>query len=141
MAGRRRACRGPVSLQELLDGFRHHYNTQRPHQGIGNLTPIERYRHVTPSIEGPISTGFGSSGEPTYPPRAIVRKVTSVGNIGYRGTQMTIGKRFRGGRVRVVDAGELTHIYWGEELVRVLMIDPNKVCHPMKEELQLTSVT
>jgi transposase InsO family protein len=26
-------------LQELLDGFRFHYNRERPHQAIGNLTP------------------------------------------------------------------------------------------------------
>jgi transposase InsO family protein len=26
-------------LQELLDGFRHHYNRERPHQALSNLTP------------------------------------------------------------------------------------------------------
>src|SRR5439155_25944176 len=30
-------------LLELLDAFRHHYNTDRPHQGIADLTPAERY--------------------------------------------------------------------------------------------------
>jgi Integrase core domain len=35
-------------LQELLDAFRHHYNRERPHQGIGNLTPAERYRWHPP---------------------------------------------------------------------------------------------
>ncbi len=30
-------------LQELLDGFRFHYNHQRPHQGIGDATPAERF--------------------------------------------------------------------------------------------------
>ena len=30
-------------LQELLDGFRFHYNRQRPHQGIADATPAERY--------------------------------------------------------------------------------------------------
>ena len=29
-------------LQELLDRFRHHYNEDRPHQGIADLTPAER---------------------------------------------------------------------------------------------------
>src|SRR6266571_4536065 len=31
-------------LQELLDRFRAHYNEDRPHQGISDLTPAERYR-------------------------------------------------------------------------------------------------
>jgi Integrase core domain len=30
-------------LQLLLDRFRSHYNDDRPHQGIGNQTPAERY--------------------------------------------------------------------------------------------------
>lgn len=139
------ADEGPVEdmghLQELLDGFRHHYNTQRPHQGIDNLTPIERYRHVAPTVEGPISTGSDGTGEPTYPPRSIVRRVTSVGNIGYLGNQITIGRRFMGASVRVIDANVLTHIYWGEELVRVLSLEPGRHLYPMKEELELASVT
>ena len=31
-------------LQALLDRFRAHYNLERPHQGIGDLTPAERYQ-------------------------------------------------------------------------------------------------
>jgi transposase InsO family protein len=41
------ADEGPAAdlehLQLLLDRFRCHYNEQRPHQGIANLTPLERY--------------------------------------------------------------------------------------------------
>ena len=139
------ADEGPIEdlghLQELLDGFKHHYNSERPHQGIGNLTPAERYRHVGASGEGPISTGVDRNGEPTYPPRSILRKVTSIGNIGYLGTQITIGRRFRGATVRVVEVDSLTHIYWGEELVRVLAIVPTKNLYPMREVSELTSVT
>jgi transposase InsO family protein len=139
------ADEGPVEdlvhLQELLDGFRHHYNTERPHQGIDNMTPVERFRHVAPTVEGPISTGTDADGEPTYPPRSIVRKVSSIGNIGYKNSAINVGNRFAGGRVRVIDAGELTHIYWGEELIRVLKVDPTKERHGWKEEIELTSVT
>jgi transposase InsO family protein len=63
-------------LQELLDAFRHHYNTQRPHQGIENMTPLERFRHLDPTTEalaGAVSSGFDANGEPVYPPRSIVR--------------------------------------------------------------------
>jgi hypothetical protein len=131
-----------VHLQELLDGFRHHYNNERPHQGIGNLTPVERYRHVAPTIEGPVSTGVDENGEPTYPPHSIVRKVSSIGNIGYKTSSINVGRRFAHARVRVIDAGELTHIYWGEELIRVLKVDPTKERHNLrKEEITLTSVS
>ncbi|MPZ68929.1 MAG: IS481 family transposase [Actinobacteria bacterium] len=131
-----------VHLQELLDGFRHHYNTERPHQGIDNLTPVERYRHVSPTVDGPISAGLDDKGEPTYPPRAIVRKVSSIGNLGYKGSQINIGVRFAHARVRVVDVGDLTHIYWGEELVRVLKVDPSQPRHPLrKKRIKLGSVS
>lgn len=131
-----------VHLQELLDGFRHHYNTERPHQGIENLTPVERYRHVSPTVDGPISGGLEDNGEPTYPPRSIVRKVSSIGNLGYKGSQINIGVRFAYARVRVVDVGDLTHIYWGEELVRVLKVDPSQPRHPLrKERIKLGSVS
>lgn len=139
------ADEGPIEdlahLQELLDGFRHHYNTERPHQGIGNLTPVERYRHVDAAAEGPISMGLDKKGEPVYPPRSILRKVTSIGNIGYRSGQIAVGRRFSGAVVRVIDVGGLTHIYWGEELIRVLAITSGKTLYPMKEVPELTSVT
>jgi transposase InsO family protein len=139
------ADEGPIEdlghLQELLDCFKHHYNTERPHQGIGNITPIERYNNPPPASEGPVSNGVDRRGEPTYPPRSIVRKVTSIGNIGYRSSQITIGRRFSGARVRVIDVGGLTHIYSGEELVRVLAITAGKTLYPLKEVPELTSVT
>ncbi len=54
---------------------------------------------------------------------------------------INVGNRFAGGRVRVIDMGELTHIYWGEELIRALKVDPTKERHGWKEEITLTSVT
>jgi len=37
--------------------------------------------------------------------------------------QITIGRRWAHGRVRVIPVGGLVHIYYGEELVRVLVLD------------------
>jgi hypothetical protein len=42
----------------------------------------------------------------------------------------------------VIEVGELTHIYWGEELIRVLRVDPTKERHNLREEeIKLTSVS
>jgi hypothetical protein len=112
-------------LQELLDAFRHHYNSERPHQGIGDLTPAERYRWKPPVTDAPPSVGYDDRGEPVYPPRALVRKVTSIGNIGYASTTINVGRRWAGARVRVIPVGGLVHVYYGEELVRALAIDPS----------------
>lgn len=117
-------------LQELLDAFRHHYNSERPHQAIGELTPAERYDgtplpdRVGEAQRGSHRTDLAGLGEPTYPPHAIVRKVTKVGNISFRHSQIQLGRRWQGARVRVIPVGELVHVYWGDELVRVLAFDP-----------------
>lgn len=131
-------------LQELLDGFRHHYNTERPHQGIDNVTPRERFRYVEPVAEalgGSISSGVDESGEPIYPPRSIVRKVSVQGDLGYRNTIIGIGRRYGRGRVRIIEVNGLTHIYYGEQLVRALEVDPKKRYHALKGVPELISVT
>lgn len=110
-------------LQALLDRFRSHYNEERPHQGIDDATPAERY-----------AVGFAGTGasgapapagerEPRYPPRAIVRKVASNGVFCYRRAYINIGMRYAGARVRIVEEGELVHVYYGDELVRSLAPD------------------
>jgi len=117
-------------LQELLDGFRFHYNRQRPHQGIGDATPAERYgTEPTPAnvIRLP---GVDEMTEPIYPPYAFVRKVGSSGNIGFRGKLICVGSRFAGASVRVIEADRLVHIYHGDTLIRVLTINPDRYYQP-----------
>ena len=113
-------------LQELLDGFRFHYNRQRPHQGIGDETPAERYgtEPLPPAqirLPGPEEmTG------PSYPPHSILRKVSSSGNLGYSGKLIQVGIRWTGAQVRIIPIGELIHIYYGDLIIRTLTIDPNR---------------
>jgi hypothetical protein len=52
-------------LQELLDGFRFHYNRHRPHQGIDDATPAERYDPGGPTENLPEPPTIRT---PEYPP-------------------------------------------------------------------------
>lgn len=107
-----------TQLQGLLDRFRVHYNEQRPHQGIGNSTPAERYR--------PLWLGEPAAarrGQPAYPPHSLVRTVKATGSFTYHYLQINIGIRFAGAKVRVVEDGGLIHVYYGSELVRSLAPD------------------
>jgi transposase InsO family protein len=115
-------------LQELLDGFRYHYNRDRPHQGIGNQTPAERYQSPSPEVVTgrTISVGFDQHGEPIYPPRATVRPVSAAGKLCYANKQIQVGRRWAGARIRVIVIDGLVHLYWGEELIRALAIDPTR---------------
>lgn len=125
---------GPVfdldHLQELLDGFRHHYNRRRPHQGIGDATPAERY-DTEPTDTNVIQLPTPDEmTEPAYPQHAFIRKVGATGNIGFRDKLIQVGIRFAGGRVRVIEIERLVHIYHGDTLIRILTINPDRYYQP-----------
>jgi transposase InsO family protein len=121
-------------LQELLDAFRHHYNRERPHQAIGNLTPAERYGWTPPVDIWPSAVGFDGKGEPVYPPHSIVRTVAVRGTIGYENKLIQVGGRWAGARVRVIPVGGLVHVYYGDELIRALAIDPDVYYQPSRRK-------
>src|SRR5439155_7479703 len=100
--------------------FRHHYNQERPHQGLDDATPAERYQPKP----GPRPRTPPVPGQPLYPPGSVVRKVDASGVIGYQSADIGLGKRWRHLMVRVVERAGVTHIYFGEELIRSLFIDP-----------------
>lgn len=81
-------------LQEEFDHWRETYNTIRPHEGIGLITPIERYRpsersypEVLPVVE--------------YDVGDEVRVVDVKANISWKGLRLSIGKAFIGERVAI----------------------------------------
>jgi transposase InsO family protein len=113
-------------LQLLLERFGAHYNEERPHQGIGDQTPGERYAAGWAETGARAAPVRAAEAEPSYPPRAIVRKVASNGVFCYRHSYINIGMRFAGARVAIVEEGELVHVYYGDELVRSLAPDPNR---------------
>jgi len=120
-------------LQDLLDRFRVHYNEERPHQGIGDITPAERYQ-LDSSASTPLNDSKlkqhdeeSPAGEPSYPPRSLIRKVNARGVIGLDGYFIGIGRRWMGARVRVEPIGQLVHVYYGDELIRVFAIDPDRL--------------
>ena len=117
------------ALQALLDRFRGHYNLERPHQGIDDLTPAERYQlgfeivHGTPPPAAPAPANDETIPASSYPPHTILRKVTRNGELGFQAMAIQVGSRWNGATLRVVELGELIHIYHGETLVRALVPD------------------
>jgi len=111
-------------LQLLLDRFRAHYNSERPHQGINNQTPAERYQPGRPTHKPLSELALAEQDTtPSYPPHAQLRKVDARGIIGYDGLGIIIPRRYAGATVRILEVGELVHIYLGEELIRALAPD------------------
>ena len=74
-----------MSLREQLDRFRAFqrvYNEERPHQGLGNATPAERYCASPRRWDGVLR-------EPDYPVDHEVRRVRSNGEIKWRASSST----------------------------------------------------
>jgi len=119
-------------LQLLLDRFREHYNQERPHQAIGNHTPAERYL-PTPAPDPPPGelTPAEAGKNPRYQPHSITRKVSATGVTRYDGLAIILGRRYRGATVRILEIGELIHVYLADELIRVLAPDRNRRYQPL----------
>ena len=111
-------------LQLLLDRFQPHYNHERPHQGIGDATPAERYLPGS-GAAAPLALPAPEK-RPPYPPHSLLRKVWRNGVVSYDGLAITLGKRYAGAVVRIEEVGELVHAYLGDELIRVLAPDRTK---------------
>ena len=117
-------------LQVLLDRFRKHYNQERPHQAIGDLTPAERYRPTPTPVEPLGELTLADQQQPRYPARALVRNVSSNGMIAFQGMRIGGGRRYAGANLRLVPLGELVHIYYDSELVRVAALDRSRYYQP-----------
>ena len=94
--------RGPPAdlehLQLLLDRFRADHNVERPHQGIGNLTPAQRYL-PGPTAETPLASSPRRGRQNTsLPPLLLTRKVDPRGGVGYDGLGIIIPRRHAGAR-------------------------------------------
>jgi transposase InsO family protein len=76
-------------VQAALDAWRQVYNTKRPHEGIGLVTPDTRYRMSARSWPERIEP-------PEYEPQAIVRKVQAEGKIHFRGQVFNWSRAFVG---------------------------------------------
>jgi transposase InsO family protein len=113
-------------LQLLLDRFCSHDNDERPHRGIGNLTPAERYLPPPgPAAPPGELEPAQAEGAPDYPPYSLTRKVWDNGVVGYQRLAVNVGRRYRGATVRIVEVGELLHVYLGDELIHVAALDHN----------------
>jgi transposase InsO family protein len=95
--------------QAELDRWVHHYNHERPHQGIGMVAPYERFRLAN-------GAAYTASSELADAPSAT-RVVDQHGTISFAGTKYPVGKWLAGQRVQLAIADGLVSIFHREVLV------------------------
>ena len=115
-------------LQDLLDAFRVHYNEERPHQGIEDATPAQRYEPAPPE---PAVTLPGDPLEAVYPSGAILRKVSRCGNISFCNHTIQVGAEWNLYTMRVMIVDGILHIFYGERLIRAVRLAPEPRYYPI----------
>ena len=87
--------------RQAFDLFRHSYNTERPHETLGQAPPASLY---TPSIR-PYPSRISS---PEYEPGIIVRRVRSNGQIKWKGDLVYLSEALIGEPVGLAQRDEWT---------------------------------
>jgi len=100
------------TAQEALDEWVTYYNTERPHQALGDLTPVSRFR----------SGGAEVRHQLRHPERNgeqwVCRRVASNGlvSVGYQ--QVSVGKNYGGSACDVLVTDGLLQFWVGNELLK-----------------------
>lgn len=105
-------------LQVRLDEFCAYYNQQRPHQGIGRVTPASRWLANPPAgpADGPLD-------HPLPPGRVHVGAVTSQGFISVGKLRIGVGAEWAGTQVTVIVDAHHATIFSGDQLIRHLKVN------------------
>ena len=118
-------ARDLAELQARLEEFCRYYNQQRPHQGIGRITPLSRWQASPASQPAPEPL-------PHPAPRSRTHTVTVNANgvIDLNKLSIGVGARWAGCEVTVIIDGSYATIFARNELVRHLKIDHSRTYQP-----------
>jgi len=106
--------------QSEFDEWVEHYNTARPHQGIGMTPPIRRFELAIPEPYEPAAVGDEEPPPQPAPPdraRRVTRKVGAGGRISLAGHKYHVGRYLAGETVDVSIRDGLVEVSHREVLV------------------------
>jgi transposase InsO family protein len=93
--------------------FRETYNTLRPHEALGDLPPVARWR-ASPRPRPPALP------EVVYPPGAVTRRVSHAGDVRYRNARIVVGRGLAHELVMVEEREQDVAVYYAWKLVRAI---------------------
>lgn len=99
--------------QEALDEWVTYYNNERPHQALGESTPVSRFQARGDQPRDPLPTRPERNGE-----QWVCRKVASNGvvSVGYQ--QVCVGRNYAGSSCDVLVTEGLLQFWVGSELLK-----------------------
>ena len=112
----RQEFRNLKTAQEALDEWVSYYNTQRPHQALGDVTPESRFRARGEQPRDPLIPRPERNGE-----QWVCRRVASNGivSVGYQ--QVSVGKHYGGSACDVLVTDGLLQFWVGNELLKTVV--------------------
>ena len=111
-----------AELQTQLDAFVDYYTHQRPHRGIGRVTPAERWAATPPAI----NLGIALPG----PAHVVTATVSPNGVVGVGRYLIHIGMDWKGRDARVHHDDTHAAVFIDHQLVRALQLDPTRRYQP-----------
>jgi transposase InsO family protein len=111
----RQVFRNLKTAQEALNEWVAYYNTQRPHQSLGDATPESRFRASDGRLNRELAPRPERNGE-----QWVCRKVASNGivSVGYQ--QVSVGKNYSGSACDVLVTDGLLQFWVGSELLKTV---------------------
>ena len=110
----RQVFRTLKTAQEALDEWVTYYNTQRPHQALGDLTPASRFRSGEEKVRHQLR----------HPERNgeqwVCRKVASNGIVSVDYQQVSVGRNYAGSACDVLVTEGLLQFWAGSELLKTV---------------------
>jgi len=110
----RQVFRNLKTAQEALDEWVTYYNTQRPHQALGDLTPASRFHsgdeQVRHQLRHPERNGE----------QWVCRKVASNGVVSVDYQQVSVGRNYAGSACDVLVTDGLLQFWVGSELLKTV---------------------
>jgi len=93
--------------------FRTVYNTVRPHEALGDLPPVTRWRaSVRPRPP--------TLPEVRYPCGAVTRRVSHGGDLRYQNARIVVGRSLTGETMMIEDREQDVAVYYAWKLVRII---------------------
>lgn len=118
-------ARDLAELQARLDRFCVYYNTERPHQGIGRVTPLSRWQ-ASPTSK--------PAAEPLPHPaprsQSHTLTVSANGKIDLHTLSIGVGAEWAGCQATVIVDGNYATVFSGDQLVRHLKLDHSRTYQP-----------
>lgn len=114
-----------AGLQAQLDEFCEIYNNQRPHQGIGRVTPISRWEATART--GPANSPIA---EPAHRRRVHHNTVAAGGVVGADKFRIHIGVEYERRPATIIIDGDHATVLIDNQVVRYLHLDRRRLYQP-----------